>query len=188
MMNDQDILDDLTRLNNELVNSQCELARSNAELARLHAVVSEQNMQLEAKVAQRTAVLAKQLALFRALADNAPEVIWIIDGITREAIFANRAWYDLVDGYDMTRAIRWLEQSGHGHTPIFACTAGALAAEEARCVEAGMDDYLVKPVSLATLGERLGRWLPLPRSRESRRPERCVVLASLPQGVAPSSS
>jgi len=72
----------------------------------------------------------------------------------------------VMDGYDMTRAIRLAEQASHRiRTPVIACTAGALATEEARCIEAGMDDYLVKPVSLATLGERLKRWLPLPPSR-----------------------
>ena len=96
-MVDEKLLDDLSRLNNELVNSQRELARKNAELAHLNAVVNCQNTQLEAKVVQRTAVLARQLALSQTLADNAPQVIWTIDG-TRKLTFANRAWYDLVGG------------------------------------------------------------------------------------------
>ncbi|MDB5860436.1 MAG: sensor hybrid histidine kinase [Ramlibacter sp.] len=95
---DAAILEDLTRLNAELVNSQRELMRGNSELARLNAAVSEHNAQLESKVAERTAVLASQKALFQTLAENAPQVIWTIDGKTGELTFANRAWCALVGG------------------------------------------------------------------------------------------
>ena len=95
---DAAILDDLTRLTNELANSQRELARSNSELLRLNALAGEENARLEAKVAQRTAGLAEQAALFRTLAENAPQVIWTIDGRSGELTFANQAWLALVGG------------------------------------------------------------------------------------------
>jgi CheY-like chemotaxis protein len=45
--------------------------------------------------------------------------------------------------------------------PIVACTANAMQGEAESCLAAGMDDFLVKPVELAQLSEKLDRWLPL---------------------------
>ena len=65
-----------------------------------------------------------------------------------------------MSGYDLARSIRACEtQNGHGRTPIIACTANALGGE-ANCFEAGMDDYLAKPIDLAQLLEKLKQWLP----------------------------
>ena len=46
--------------------------------------------------------------------------------------------------------------------PVVACTANAMEGEADACLEAGMDDYLAKPVQLRSLKEKLDRWLPLP--------------------------
>jgi two-component system sensor histidine kinase/response regulator len=46
-------------------------------------------------------------------------------------------------------------------------TAHALRGEEERCLEAGMDDYLSKPVRLETLRATLERWLPTPADMRS---------------------
>ena len=76
--------------------------------------------------------------------------------------------YDLVlmdcqmpgmDGYQAAAAIRAAEGEG-ARLPIVALTANARADDRSRCLAAGMDDYLTKPVSLATLGAALQRWLP----------------------------
>jgi len=69
----------------------------------------------------------------------------------------------LMDGFALTDAIR--ERQRHGgrrHCPIVALTANALRGEAERCLKAGMDDYLSKPVSLVDLRACLGRWLPRP--------------------------
>ena len=68
----------------------------------------------------------------------------------------------VMDGYEMARAIRELEENQGGAIPIIACTANAMQSEAAACREAGMDDYLVKPVSLKELGRQLDKWLPIP--------------------------
>ncbi|HQY82679.1 MAG TPA: response regulator, partial [Thermomonas sp.] len=66
-----------------------------------------------------------------------------------------------MDGYQLARAIREEEaQRGLPHTPIVALTASALKGEAERCLTAGMDDYMAKPVGIATLGACLQRWLP----------------------------
>lgn len=68
-----------------------------------------------------------------------------------------------MSGYELARQIRHRERVGNKRRmPILACTANALRSEAAVCAEAGMDDYLVKPVRLAELASRLDHWLPLP--------------------------
>jgi PAS domain S-box-containing protein len=64
-----------------------------------------------------------------------------------------------MDGLAATRAIREEEQrSGAVRVPISAMTANAFAEDRAACLEAGMDDYLSKPVRLADLRGMLERW------------------------------
>lgn len=63
-----------------------------------------------------------------------------------------------MDGYQAARAIRQKERSGLRQTPIIAMTAGAVKGERERCLAAGMDDYLLKPASLADLEKMLRTW------------------------------
>jgi PAS domain S-box-containing protein len=62
-----------------------------------------------------------------------------------------------MDGYTATRHIRALETGRR--QPIIAMTAAAIAGERERCLEAGMDDFLTKPVDASRLAETLKRWL-----------------------------
>ena len=81
---------------------------------------------------------------------------------------AARTRYDMVfmdchmpvmDGFDAARRIRDGEARGDGrHTPIVALTALALAGDRERCLSAGMDDYMTKPVRAATLAAAVQRW------------------------------
>ena len=66
-----------------------------------------------------------------------------------------------LDGYTLARHIRAEEaERGLPRTPIVALTASALKGDAERCLAAGMDDYLAKPVSIAALATMLRRWLP----------------------------
>ena len=65
-----------------------------------------------------------------------------------------------MDGFELTRCVRELEASGaRARMPIIAVTANALPGEGARCLAAGMDDYLPKPIEIRTLSATLSRWI-----------------------------
>jgi signal transduction histidine kinase/CheY-like chemotaxis protein len=80
---------------------------------------------------------------------------------------ARRGRHDLIlmdlhmpemDGYEATLRIRESEQVRGIYTPIVALTADALASVRQRCVDAGMDDFVTKPISTAMLAAVLERW------------------------------
>jgi signal transduction histidine kinase/ActR/RegA family two-component response regulator len=65
----------------------------------------------------------------------------------------------VMDGYEATAAIRTREATGTGHVPIIAMTAHAMSGDRERCLEAGMDGYVTKPVTTAELLEEIYRVL-----------------------------
>ncbi|MGI8461700.1 MAG: ATP-binding protein [Solirubrobacterales bacterium] len=66
-----------------------------------------------------------------------------------------------MDGYELARRLRAGERSaGAARIPIVAVTASSLSGELERCQQAGMDDLITKPATIAILAERLQRWLP----------------------------
>lgn len=62
-----------------------------------------------------------------------------------------------MDGLEATRQIR--QHTDGKRTPIVAMTANSFSEDKARCTEAGMDDYLSKPVSPDALYGMILRWL-----------------------------
>jgi signal transduction histidine kinase/DNA-binding NarL/FixJ family response regulator len=88
-----------------------------------------------------------------------------------------------MDGFELTRQIR-AEEGGKGgrRTPIVALTANALKGEAERCVAAGMDDYLTKPLTLDRLREAVARWTASPIEAPVE-PERAPSGAALDRSV-----
>ncbi len=75
------------------------------------------------------------------------------------------------DGFTATAAIRQAEQGSGRHLPIVAVTANAMQGDKERCLAAGMDDYLAKPVHQDQLRQMLIRWLSnSPSSQQSTCP------------------
>lgn len=64
-----------------------------------------------------------------------------------------------MDGFEMTAAIRAMEEKSGDHIPIIAATANALQGEADNCLRAGMDGYLSKPIDLESLQAELVKWL-----------------------------
>src|SRR5579875_2495855 len=108
-----------------------------------------------------------RMLLERLLADIGHDSAHAGDGAEALALLA-RERFDLVlmdcqmpvlDGYEATRRLRQREDAGK-RIPVVAMTASALRGQRERCLAAGMDDYLRKPVTLAALNEILARWTP----------------------------
>lgn len=64
-----------------------------------------------------------------------------------------------MNGLEATAKIRELEALSGEHVPIIGVTAHALKGDRERCLEAGMDDYLSKPISPKTLMQKIERWM-----------------------------
>ena len=116
-------------------------------------------------------VLVRQLALLGIAADTCE------DGVEALAALESRSYRAILadihmprmDGYELTRQLRDLEtQRSSPRIPIIAVTANAMRGEEERCLAAGMDAYLAKPVAMERLRVILERWLPMRRSVGSK--------------------
>jgi CheY-like chemotaxis protein len=74
-----------------------------------------------------------------------------------------------LDGFDTTRLVR---NGADGvldpMVPVVAMTAHALKGDRERCLEAGMDDYMTKPLDLSDLRNKIRRWIPSHELRPSR--------------------
>jgi PAS domain S-box-containing protein len=124
-------------------------------------------------------VVARQLALAGYASESAEDGV---KGLAawrtgRYALVLSDVHMPEMDGYEMARALRAEEaRDGKPRTPVIALTAAALKGEAERCLGAGMDEFLAKPVSIPELVACLRRWLPhtVPLVGE-------VVPSSLPQ-------
>jgi CheY-like chemotaxis protein/HPt (histidine-containing phosphotransfer) domain-containing protein len=116
--------------------------------------------------------LVNQKVAARVLERGGHQVVVVGDG--NQALTALEAGqFDLVlmdvqmpdmDGFEATAAIREREKTTLDHIPIIAMTAYAMKGDRERCLEAGMDDYVSKPVRAKELIEAVGSLLPSPGS------------------------
>jgi len=91
------------------------------------------------------------------LAKDGSEAVRLVRSRHYDLVFMD-CQMPVLDGYDATRAIRELEHRSL-HIPIVALTANALTEDRQRCIDAGMDDYVSKPVRLSALRDVLARQL-----------------------------
>ena len=84
-----------------------------------------------------------------------------LEAFTREhfAVILMDMQMPIMDGIEATREIRKQEKLRQAdRTPIIAMTANAMEGDRERCLEAGMDDYISKPIRADQLYEQLQRW------------------------------
>ena len=94
----------------------------------------------------------------------------LVVGTGREAVAAAQTNdFDLIlmdiqmpimDGFEATTKIREAEKDTPAHMPIVAMTAHTMKGDEQKCIEAGMDDYLSKPINFEDLRAMIEKWSP----------------------------
>jgi len=129
---------------------------------RARVLVAEDNV-----VNQRVAVrMLEKLGCRVDVATNGLEAVEATGRITYHCIFMDCQMPEM-DGYEATRAIRQREARTGARIPIIAMTANAMESDRERCLVAGMDDYLSKPVQPKELGTTLQKWIPLADGADS---------------------
>jgi CheY-like chemotaxis protein len=94
------------------------------------------------------------------VAANGKEAVAMVDRFPYDLVLMDCQMPEM-DGYDAAREIRRREAAGR-RVPIVALTAHALDEDRQRCLDAGMDEYVRKPVSPEELSRTLLRWAPAP--------------------------
>ena len=129
-------------------------------------VIEEQHPEFQARVLvaednvvnQKVAVrLLEKLGCRVDVVANGREALETSALIPYHMIFMDCFMPDM-DGYAATAAIRAREAQSGGHLPIIAMTANAMEGDRERCLDAGMDDYMSKPVSREHLIDILRKW------------------------------
>lgn len=92
------------------------------------------------------------------LADNGKEAIQAYKKQKIDVIIMD-CQMPILSGYQATKVIRQLESVRGIHTPIIAMTAYALTGDREKCVEAGMDDYLTKPINAQEFYDTVEKWI-----------------------------
>jgi PAS domain S-box-containing protein len=126
---------------------------SESSLAGLRVLLAEDNP-VNQKVALR--LLEKWKCVTHAVSNGSEALSALENGSFDMALMDIQM--PVMDGYEATREIRRREQIQGGHLPIIAMTANAMEGDREKCLSAGMDDYISKPVKPADLFQALLRW------------------------------
>ncbi len=86
-----------------------------------------------------------------------------------------------MDGYQATAELRRRERDAGGRTPVIAMTAQAMDGDRQRCIDAGMDDFISKPMRHQQLADTLRRWIPSEAVAPAPRPDALDVASAAPQ-------
>jgi signal transduction histidine kinase/CheY-like chemotaxis protein/HPt (histidine-containing phosphotransfer) domain-containing protein len=145
-----------------------------------HVLLVEDN-EVNRQVAQRLLTLS---GVSFSVAENGKEAVDALAGRAFDAVLMD-CQMPVMDGYTATRVQRQREtESGRARVPIIAMTANAMAGDREKCLGAGMDDYLTKPLNRALLEQTLRKWL---RAGAPARPD-AAVRAPKAESVAPAAT
>ena len=90
------------------------------------------------------------------MARNGREAIEMLRILPYDVVFMDCQMPEM-NGYEAVSEIRRREEPGQ-HLPVIAMTAEATAGSRERCIQAGMDDYITKPVKVEALVDALKKW------------------------------
>jgi PAS domain S-box-containing protein len=133
-------------------------ASASAPGAHVHVLLAEDN-KVNQKLAQR---ILERLGATVDVVEDGRRAVEQVEAVDYDLVLMDCQMPDM-DGYTATQEIR---RRGHHALPIVALTANAMKGDEERCLEAGMNDYLSKPVRIERIAEAVARWT----SRESDAP------------------
>lgn len=134
------------------------LSVHDAALLSGHVLVVEDN-RTNSKVIE---LLLKKLGVSSSLAVDGSQAVAMATGGERFDAILMDIHLPVLDGYAATGQIRqWEKESARARCPIVALTANAFADDRQHCMEAGMDDFLAKPIQFEDLNSVLGQWLPM---------------------------
>jgi CheY-like chemotaxis protein/HPt (histidine-containing phosphotransfer) domain-containing protein len=143
-----------------------------AEFGPLRILVAEDNV-----VNQRLAVrLIEKQGHTAVVASNGRQAIAAVEEDRFDAVLMDVQMPE-VNGLEATAAIREMEASNGRRTPIIALTAHAIKGDRERCLAAGMDDYVSKPIRAGELFRVLQRVVGRARKREPEELDRAAILA-----------
>lgn len=103
--------------------------------------------------------MLQKLGVRSVVAENGEQALALLDHQEFDLVFMD-CFMPVLDGYATTRQIRNWELEGRrlhpsGRLPVIALTAAAMVGDRERCIEAGMDGYLSKPIRIAELKQHL---------------------------------
>ncbi|HEC17110.1 MAG TPA: hybrid sensor histidine kinase/response regulator [Sedimenticola sp.] len=114
---------------------------------------------------------------------NGEEAVSILAQLPYDLVFMD-CQMPVMDGYEATRLIRDPLSRVRDHAiPIIAMTANAMPSDRERCIEAGMDDYIAKPVDPAKLHQALEQWLPRRCRPDAAEEDPSAPVPALPEGM-----
>jgi PAS domain S-box-containing protein len=129
-----------------------------------HVLVAEDN-KINQQVAEE---LLAQAGLKVTIANNGREAVEMLEDKNEyEAVLMDMQMPEM-DGYEATRAIR--QNPKFAELPIIAMTANVMAGDREKCIEAGMNDHVAKPIEPDKLFKTLVQWIP-PRDSEATQAE-----------------
>lgn len=129
--------------------------------------------------------MLEELGYAVTMVENGREALDALEGDVEFVAVLMDCQMPRMDGYEATRRLREAEAASNARRmPVIAVTAHALDGERKKALDAGMDDYLTKPVDSRGLMEVLKRWVPA----SSRPPSPSVRISSPVQSVLKSPS
>ncbi len=123
--------------------------------ARAHVLIVEDNL-LNQKLALR---MLEKLGCRADLAGNGRDAVRMIERGGYDLVFMDCQMPEM-DGYEASAIIRQREKESGQHLPIIAMTAHTMTGDRDKCMEAGMDDYISKPIRKEDILQVISKWVP----------------------------